>query len=100
MSALPPTRRKRDNVNTFQVIGKSPARRTDGKRVYYVTNIRTGYGVWNRVVGAKVADVLADAEEMVNAQPNRQTFTASRDAIADALGDVQTWQDYNRPDNY
>lgn len=87
-------------MNTFQVIGKSPARRTDGKRVYYVTNIRQGYGVWNRVVGAKVSDVLRDANEMVNAQPNRQTFTPNADAITDALTTLSVTMDYNAPDNY
>lgn len=87
-------------MNTFQVIGKSPAKASDGKRVYYVTNIRQGYGVWNRVVGAKVSDVLRDANEMVNAQPNRQTFTPNADAITDALTNLSVTMDYNAPDNY
>jgi len=87
-------------MNTFQIIGKSPARRNDGKRVYYTTNIRTGYGVWNRAVSAKVSDVLRDANEMVEALPNRITFTPNADAITDALTTLSATMDYNAPDNY
>lgn len=87
-------------MNTFRIIGKSPARRSDRKNVVYVTNIRNGYGVWNRVVTATVAEVISMTEEKIESQPNRQTFTPNPDAITDALTTLSATMDYNAPDNY
>lgn len=87
-------------MNTFRIIGKSPARSTDRKNVVYVTNIRNGYGVWNRVVTATVAEVISDTEDKINAQPNRQEFRANPDAITDALTSLSDMMGYNAPDNY
>lgn len=88
-------------MNTFRIISKSPARRTDSRRTYYSTNIRTGYGAWVRGESDDtVTGFLGKTEAKINATPNAQTFVADPDYITDALGSLSEMLAYNAPDNY
>ena len=88
-------------MNTFRIVSKSPARRTDSRRTYYSTNIRTGYGLWVRGESDdSVTGALGKAEARVNALPNVQTFHADPTYVEDALGALSEMLAYNAPDNY
>lgn len=91
-------------MNTFQVIGKSPARSTDRKNVVYVTGIGAGsYGIWNRTKSTKTAAQMAREVEEGTAGVlviNSPTPFTPTDSVSLTLTEGAVMADYNAPDNY
>ena len=92
-------------MNTFTVIGKSPASSGDRKSTYYSTTLSGYTPTWRKMSAPKTATELASEFEraqvadLVEKIKNRNTFTPS-DAISDTLNNAHAMQAYNAPDNY
>ena len=92
-------------MNTFSVIGKSPASSKDRRSTYFSTTLSGYTPSWRKMVATMTVAELASELEMIGTneflkrQAVKRTFKPT-DAVSDALGEAQSIQDYNAPDDY
>jgi hypothetical protein len=91
-------------MSSFAIVGKSPARSTDPKNVYYVTKIGAGsYGIWNRAKSTKTASQMArelEAGTEGTLVINSPRPFSPEDSVSTTLAEAFSMADYNAPDNY
>jgi hypothetical protein len=105
MVGLKQQQKQGENMNTFSVIGKSPASSKDRKSTYFSTTLSGYTPSWRKMVATMTVAELASELEMIGTDSFLATQKAKRtfkptDAVSDSLGEAQSIQDYNAPDDY